>query len=124
MQVTAAHKRLILRWIWKNKTGTLEDAIWDLFATDRVSDIKSGKSITQTGDPEGFSATYSFLRRISPLDMAELAGELLDEYTVVSSLIGGSPTDQQIYDEMLDRMQPITEFTKDYSAMRFTGGPV
>lgn len=123
-QLTAAQKRLFLRYIYKNLSGTLEDDLWALFATDRVTEIISGKAIIET-EGEDWRTKFQFMRGINPADMAELAGELIDEYDTCLALLGGSATDLAIYTEMLDRIQPITSITKDYSNLRYaTGGAV
>lgn len=48
-------------------------------------------------------------------DFAELGGEMLDLYAVVTESIGGSPSDAAILAEMLYRLKPITETTNNYA---------
>ena len=124
MQLTTAQRRLFLRWIYKNiGADTLEDALWDNFATDRINDLVSGKSVSKT-EGEGWATEFRIFKGFSPADILELAGQLVDEYDTCLSLLGGSATDAAIYAEMLDRMQPVTQFENDYSTFGIaaTGG--
>lgn len=59
----------------------------------------------------------------TPDDYAALGGEMLELYdSARADLVASgitSPTDLQIYTEMLFRLRPVTSFRKDYSTMRF-----
>lgn len=83
--------------------------------------IKSGTpaSISANGHALGLRTDKDSL---SPEDLAGFGGELRDLYDTASAAVVASgiasPTDAQIYAEMIDRLQPVTSFTSDYSTLR------
>lgn len=57
-------------------------------------------------------------------DLVEFAGEAEDLYdTATAALVASgtaSPTDSQIYTEMMDRLQPVSEYSSDFTLLRST----
>src|SRR5687768_7146750 len=90
-------------------------------AFSAIDCIKRGAiASTQAGDR---STTFSSSGETQG-DFAEVAGEMLDLYDVSkAALVAGGiaePSDSEILTEMLDRLQPITEFKTNYTGLRLS----
>lgn len=124
MQIASALKRLIVRKLLRLSVDNSSSLLAEIqaFADARYTDTKEGRFLTSsTGG--GYSAVFTFFGSgITPNDMAEVAEELESLYELCVSLLGGSPTDAQIRDEMIDRLQPVTEIYGDYTNLRQRGG--
>ena len=74
----------------------------------------NGKTVTFTLPMNG--------RDLTPTNIAELCGEMLRRYdNAKDDLVAAgsdSPTDEEIYNELLGKLVPITEATADYSGIR------
>lgn len=116
-------KRLWLRERWSTVPGTfatLAAALQDA-AFSSLEGVKAG-SISATS-ANGHSVQFASTQdNAGPEDYAALGGEMLDLYDIASAALVSAgyatPTDAQIYAEMLDRLQPVTSFRGDYSTLR------
>lgn len=79
-----------------------------------IGSMGNGKQVTYAL-PQGASD-------LTPSAIASLCGELLRRYNEAKAdLIAGgnaTPTDEQIYDELVGRIQPITQSFCDFSEVR------
>ena len=119
-------KRLWLRERWSKVPGTHATLLVSLQAQAfaSVDGVKSGtiSSTSANGHAVAFETGND---QETPGDFAALGGEMLDHYDASNAALIASgiptPTDLQIYTEMLDRLQSVRSYTKDYSDLR-TGG--
>jgi hypothetical protein len=116
MGVRYSLKRLFLRGIkWDADTSsiTLLQAL-EAVAKARWEDIKDGRVISSTGQG-GAQVAFSFPSGIDPHAVAELASEMLDRYEAATVLLGESPTDDEIFIEMMSGIGRITATRPDFS---------
>ena len=121
--MSAKLKRLKLRMIWASVPGTYATLLIALNAdaVTKLAAIDSGTVSMTSGD--GHTVQFaSPMDTFSPEDAAEQISELMDLYdgsksALISSGIA-SPTDLQIYTEMLDRIQAVHEFAANYIGLR------
>ena len=116
-------KRLWLRERYSLVPGsysTLLSAIQAL-AFAGVSSVRAGTISATSGN--GHSVQFAGAKDASNAeDYAALGGEMLDIYDASNAALIASgvatPTDAQIYTEMLDRLQTVTSFSGDYTGIR------
>lgn len=122
MAVSTEFKRLFLRGIkWD-----ADEAALTLFAglkaaaRARLTNTKTGKVlIGSTGN--GHSVEYALPmagRDVTPRDAAELCEEMLSLFDTAKTNLGGTPTDDQVFAEMLGLLAPVTETYADFTLLR------
>lgn len=94
-------------------------------ARARLVMTKDGRVLTGSSG-NGRTVTFTLPmggRDLTPTNIAELCGEILQRYDEAkASLIAAGtaqPTDDQVYAELLAMLQPITESTPDFSEIRY-----
>ena len=127
MATTTDFKRLFLRghkWHSEDHGLTLADAL-KAAARAQLIEVKGGKVLTQTA---ANGATFTFTlpangQGLSPSAVAETIERLLREYDAASAAIiaagTSTPSDDQIFAEMMAMLQPISETFADVSQIRF-----
>lgn len=98
----------------------LEDAQYDAVSDGLVLVSTSGNA---------HESRYRFPSGFDSGDIMELISDLIDRYEEAEAkLIAddeiSSPTDAQIYTEMLARMKPIRDYQSDFSAIRTGPTPI
>lgn len=80
-------------------------------ADDAVTALSASGSIKSTS---GNNKSVEFFgpgdTGLSSTELGTLTGEMLRLYSMSRTALGGSPTDEAIYNEMLFRLDPVTEF--------------
>lgn len=121
MGVSTAIKRLQLRKAYSLVGGgtTLLEVLTD--AGFAQLDVSSGGQIVAFTSSNG--KTVAFARgNVTPDDWVELFSDLLDLYDTANAVLisGGatSPTDAQIYAEMMRRLKPVRSYHNDFSDLR------
>jgi len=87
-----------------------------------LADLVGAGAVASTSAGDRSTSFSSSDHGNTPEDMAQLGGEMLDLYDVsraalVTSGIS-SPTDAQIFTEMMDRLVAIRELTSSYTGLR------
>lgn len=105
------------------------DSLWDVIKAAAVAKIQStseGTVLLGTSS-KGHSVTLSIPgsgRGYSATEIAESMEEIIQAYESAKAYLiaqgNPTPTDAQIHDEMLALMQPVTEFSSDYTELRTT----
>lgn len=69
---------------------------------------------------QGHSTSFaeSLLKQFSPLDILGMWEELIDFFNDTYTNLGGTPTDTEVFDEMVALMKPCREYTADHSLLR------
>lgn len=119
-KVSTEYKRLFLRGVKWDATGTttLADVLKALAQASYAS-TKAGEVKVITGASVG-SVQYSLPqngRGLTPETAAELIGEMLDRYDKAVSDLGGTPSDDAIYAEMMANLMPVRRTRPDFSTM-------
>jgi len=83
----------------------------------RVDENVSGRTIRATAG-NGHSVEFEVPEGLTPVSMVELASELIDLYETARGYLGGSPTDAQVYAEMLGLLKPCDEVHSDFTLIR------
>jgi len=78
-----------------------------------IASTGAGRSVT--------FATPQIWQSMTPEDLYEFSGELIEIYNDAVAALGGTPTDAQIYAAMLasDRLATITSVQKDWSTLKY-----
>lgn len=122
MEIGSRFKRAYLRRLYRAVTTTLEDKLNAELDT-LVAAAERGKVIASTS-ARGTSVAFSVPGLGNPRqgEMVELIEELLTLHDdAEADLISGgyaTPTDAQIYAEMLFRLQPVKSFTNTFTNLR------
>lgn len=122
--VATTFKRLFVRnllWSAQEAGSTLFSQLKSA-AQARFQSTATGKILIATA-ANGHSHNWQIPNYFTPQDAAELIEELITRYEEArAALIAGgtaSPTDQQIYDELMDQLQPVRSVARDFSLGRF-----
>lgn len=126
--MTTAYKKLTLRGLqWDAEAGSLTlAAVLKSAAQARLSETSSGLVLTGTagnGHTVSFALPATNGLSLSSESVAEMISDLLDRYDAAIAVLGGTPTDAQIFSEMLAQLVPIRSVTDDFSQLR-TGAPL
>lgn len=108
-----------MRLVWRkvSETGqTLEQCLLAELA-DRDGNINSGTILTSSSG-NGKSVGLALLSGHGPVEAKEIFGELLDLRDAVIERLGGSPTDEEVYAEMMNSLVQIREYGHDFSRIR------
>ncbi len=122
MEIGSRFKRAYLRRLYRAVTTTLEDKLNAELDT-LVAAAERGKVIASTS-ARGTSVAFSVPGLGNPRqgEMVELIEELLTLHDdAEADLISGgyaTPSDAQIYAEMLFRLQPVKSFTNTFTNLR------
>jgi hypothetical protein len=119
--VSTEFKRLFLRGIkWDADEGaTTLFAQLKAIARARLTDTKAGKVLILSL-ANGHRVDYALPmsgRDVTPRDVVELCEEMLTLFDTAKTNVGSTPTDDQIFAEMLGLLSPITEVYADYSGV-------
>jgi hypothetical protein len=120
--VTTEFKRLFLRglkWDAEEQTITLAAAL-KTAARAQLVQTNQGLSLIATSG-NGHSTTFSLPvagRDASPQDIAGMIEDLLTRYGAAEAALGGTPSDDQIFTEMMALLVPITESYSDFTLLR------
>ena len=87
----------------------------------RVESATRGKVLTATAG-NGHEASFQIPDDLTVNDALELAQEMVNRYreakTALADDDNDSPTDTEIEDEMLDKLQPVRSIASDYTNLR------
>lgn len=110
MAASVTQKRILLRLSWRtaqSKQQALLQALEAGFDAAAAS-IKDGSFVTSTGiGPAQMSQVT--LRGMSPEDVADAYDALLADYATAVTNLGGSPTDESIFNEMSGLLTRVRE---------------
>jgi hypothetical protein len=123
-EVTTSLKRLFVRVLLKNSQDA-GDTLYNTLmaaAVARIENTSGGKVLISTAG-NGHTNTFEIPSGFTAVDAAELVSELMDRYDEAKSkLINDddidNPTDQQIHDEIMDKLRPVRSVTHDFSGIR------
>jgi hypothetical protein len=120
--VSTEFKRLFLRGVkWDtDEAGTTLFAGLKALARARLKETKAGKVLILSL-ANGHRVDYALPmngRDITPRQVTELCEEVLGLFDTARTNLGGSPTDDQIFTEMLALCAPVTEQYADYTFLR------
>lgn len=125
--VPTDYKRLFLRslkWDAEDSSLSLLDTL-KIAARARISETSKGKVLVGTA-ANGKSASFAIpAGSINNADLVCLCGEMVDRHEEAIRLLAArtvpiaSPTQTQIFDEMLALLQPAYSVCSDYSFLRF-----
>ena len=87
------------------------------FRSGRVTESKGGTVIIMTSG-NGHEARYSVDQGFTQTDALELAQELVDAFREAYAKLGGTPTDQEVLDEMLVHLQAPSGIYSRFTDMR------
>lgn len=129
MVVTTEFKRLFLRGLkWDatdaSPTITLAAAL-KAAAQAQLVQTSTGLALIATSG-NGHSTTFSLPvsgRGAVPQEIAEMIEDLLTRYDAAVATLGGTPSDDAIFTEMMAMLQAVTEVSNDYRNMRYGGVP-
>ena len=122
MAVSTDFKRLFLRGIkWDaDEAGLTLFAGLKAAARAHLKDTKAGKVlIASTGN--GHHVEYALPmsgRDVTPRDATELCEEMLSLYDTAKVNLGGTPTDDQVFTEMLGLLSVVDGEFADYTLLR------
>lgn len=111
-------RRLLRRSVENAETllATLESA-----EDARVDRVEGGKVLIATAG-NGHSASYSIPEDFTTTDALELISDIRDRYEEAKAALiedgTANPTDQQIHDEILDKLQRVDQYAGDFSNLR------
>lgn len=118
--VATTFKRLFLRnllWSAQDSGKSLYDVL-KTAAQARLSETERGKFLVSTA-ANGHSAEWEVPRDLSPQSIVELLSQLLDRYDEAKAYLiaegTASPTDQQIHDEMLEKLKAVRSYRHDFT---------
>lgn len=122
-RVQAAIARLWLRSVYAKVPSPYVTLLSALKAELQTRlDAVSGGTIVSTGANGHTTTLGPSDRNLNPEDWAETISELLDLYDRSSSVLVSSgiasPTDAQIYAEMMNRLQTVREVRADFTGIR------
>jgi hypothetical protein len=120
--------RLTLRGLkWSAESGSTSlEAVLKSAAQSRLSQTESGKVLVGTA-ANGHSVTYALPSNgnsLTPASAAEMISYLLDLYDAAKAALGGTPTDTQIFNEMMARLVPAREVHHDHLSLRVGPTPL
>jgi len=125
--VSTRYMRLTLRGLkWAADDGaTTLAAVLKSAAQARLTQTESGKFLVGTA-ANGHTVSYALPTNgfLGPASAAEMISYLLDLYDVSEAALDGTPTDQQIYDEMMLRLVPAREVHHDFAHLRVLPEPL
>ena len=118
MGIRASIARAILEVTWdaaQVSSITLLDGLKSLRSA-RYKEGTDSKLIVGTSS-NGSSVTFSAdaIGGTTPQDFLAFAQLLIELYRSTKTSLGGSPTDQQIADEMLKNLVPIRDYKRDFT---------
>jgi hypothetical protein len=122
--VATTFKRLFVRIALKSAQEAGDTLLSVLMASaqSRIDATQSGKVLVASS-VNGHSHTWQIPSDFSPQDAAEMVSEILDRYDEAKAKLVAdgttSPTDQQIYDELMDKLQPVKSISPDFSFGRW-----
>lgn len=122
MVVTTEFKRLFLRglkWDAEEQTITLTAAL-KAAARAQLLQTNQGLSLVATSG-NGHSTTFALPvsgRDASPQDIAGMLEDLLTRYDAAVEALGGTPSDDQIFTEMMAMLEAVTEVYSDFTHLR------
>lgn len=122
MAITTNWKRLFLRgakWDAAAASRTLIAQL-QVLAQARLTESGKGRVLVATAG-NGRSTTFQLPTNgagVTPLEVVDLIEELHRLYSTAVSNLGGTPTDDQIFAEMLALLEPVVEVRNDYSGLR------
>ena len=122
MAITTNWKRLFLRGVkWDAASGsvTLINQLKTV-AQARLTDTAKGRALVSTSG-NGRTVTFQIPANgagVTALEIVDLIEELHRLYESAVSYLGGSPTDDQIFAEMLRLLEPVVEVENDFSNLR------
>lgn len=120
--VATAYKRLTLRglkWDAEAASSTLT-AVLKSAAQARLTETAKGKVLIATA-ANGHTTTFALPQNgasLTPQCAAEMISDLLDRYDKAVATLGGTPTDAQIFAEMMAMIEPVRETLEDFSLIR------
>lgn len=121
--VATSYKRLFVRVALKNAqdAGDKLSNVLIAYGVARIQATSTGKILVATS-ANGHSHNWQIPSEFNTQDAADLVSEILDRYDeAVAKLIADgtdSPTDQQIYDEIMDKLQAVRSYASDFSLGR------
>lgn len=122
--VSTPDKRLFLRNIyWSTEdSGTSLLKALKTFARDHFARVKFGKVLVGTSG-NGHSDNWEMLNGLNPQEVNRLISEVIDRYyeaqeELVDEQDITSPTDLQIFNEMMDKLRPIYTLRQDFDGLR------
>lgn len=123
--VSTKFKRSQLRRIWRTvptPNATLLDALNAANDTASLSASTGSGSVVETsanGHSTKFADPNSASSLVAPADIADMTSDLLDLYDSANAALiaAGTPTpsDEEIFEQMLAELQPAYESTPDFS---------
>lgn len=125
MVISTDYKRLFLRGLkWDSgENGQTLLANLKTAARARLTATSAGNFLIGSL-ANGHSAQYALPmngRGLSQQDLSELCEQTLILYDSAKLNLGGTPTDDQIFAEMLGLLAPVKSSTNDYTQLRTAG---
>lgn len=93
------------------------------YESSALSAIAEGKTVVSVSTQNavgGRSTSFSQLAAegFNPVSLAETWRSLIDLFDEVEADLGGTPTDDEIKDEMMGLLKPCTEVSADFTLLR------
>lgn len=116
-------KRSLLRYHYRAAVAASDTLLETLQAAhSALVELSTTGRITTGVSGGGISKSFATDRDYSPASLEAMHSELLDLYdTASAALVSGgtaSPSDAQIYGEMMWRLEPVLEVESDYTSLR------
>lgn len=117
MRATAYQLRAFLRYAYAQAVASSVTLVSYLttLSSSSVTGIKDGSQI-QSVSTNGHSTSFSF-NGLNPVDVADLLEYLHTLREDVYVQLGGTPTDAQVYAEMMYQLQPVTEVRETFGGV-------
>jgi hypothetical protein len=112
-------KRLFLRnlkWSAEETGASLYDTLKCAAKANFQSSAKGKVLVAASGN--GRSHTYELPRDYSPDDAAHAVSDLLDRYDEAVDKLGGNPSDDAVFRELMHTLQPVDGWRSDYTGLR------
>ncbi len=122
--VATSFKRLFLRsllWASQESGETLLQTLKSA-AKARLEGTQKGKVLIATSG-NGHASTFQIPADFTTTDATELISELFDRYDEAKSKLiadgNSTPSDEQLVEEIMDKLQPVRSIANDFSGLRF-----
>ena len=117
-QASARFARLFLR-VLKRRMDRDQTPLADLLldaAEGQVQSVAGGIVLVATSG-NGHQHSYQLDPSLGPRDVADMVSDLLDRHDAAVAELTGAD-DNDVYREMMDRLEPVDAVEQDYSLLR------